>query len=195
MTIAEAKLNVPLAATVFAKPTGATAGPKFAYETRLSPGKEPAIVRRPSPAKFNFGTLQELPHYKPDSTSPFQVDLRGRDVSSLDLAGRLPDLLQADFDDGTRWPAALPPGFEPPKIMELGRNPDLGVRQLHRRGVTGKGIGIGTIADPVALIDTLRKPGSEPRAIHRTSRLKGAAVCGAVPHWNARTSASRRSAC
>jgi hypothetical protein len=33
--------------------------------------------------------------------------------------------------------------------MDLGLNPGLGVRQLHRRGITGKGIGIGIIDQPL----------------------------------------------
>ncbi len=118
----------------------------------LSPGQTLAIVRRPAPARFNFGPLRELPRYNPDSTSPFQVDLRSRDVAALDLTGRVSDLLHADFDDGPRWPAVLPAGFEPPKFQKLGLNPGLGVRQLHRRGFTGKGIGIGIIDQPL-LVD------------------------------------------
>ncbi len=152
ITLAEVKTNVPLAATTFAKPAGATAGPVVAYETRLSPGETLGIVRRPAPARFNFGTLRALPHHRADSTSPFQVDLRARDLSGLDLAGRSADLLHADFDDGTQWPAKLPDEFEPRRIRELGLNPGLGLRQLHRRGFTGKGIGIGIIDQPL-LVD------------------------------------------
>jgi hypothetical protein len=146
------KLNEPVPPTTFARPAGATPAPKAAYETRRSPGQELAIVRQPPPARFHFGALRELPRYRPDATSPFQVDLRSRDVSSLDLSGRTSDLLRADFDDRTRWPEGLPAGFEVPKLKELGRNPGLGVRELHRRGITGKGVGIGIIDQPL-LVD------------------------------------------
>jgi hypothetical protein len=150
--IAEAKRNVPLSPTAFARPTEAADGPKFAYETRLSTNPLPAVVRRPSPATFSFPPFRDLPHYNADSMNPFQVDLRSRDISGLDLNGRLFDLLHADFDDGTKWPAVLPSGFEPQRIRELGLNPGLGVRQLHHRGITGRGIAIGIIDQPL-LVD------------------------------------------
>jgi hypothetical protein len=152
ITITDVRRNEPLAAGTFAKPSGPTAEPAHRYETRLSPDTALTIVRRPAVANFNFGPLRELPRFQPDSTQPFQVDLRSRDVSALDLRDRLADLRQADFDDQTRWPAVLPTGFEPAKLMDLGRNPGLGVRQLHRRGITGKGIGIGIIDQPL-LVD------------------------------------------
>jgi len=31
----------------------------------------------------------------------------------------------------------LPDGFDPQMIMELGENPGLGMRELHKRGITG----------------------------------------------------------
>ena len=152
ITIAEAKLDTPLPADTFAKPAGASPAPKFAYETHLSPAQTLSLVRRPQAANFNFGPVRQLAHYKPESQDPFQIDLRSRDVSGLDLSGRVSDLMQASFDDRTKWPAGLPAGFEPAKLAELGRSPGLGVRQLHRRGITGKGIGIGIIDQPL-LVD------------------------------------------
>ncbi len=152
ITITNARWNVPVAADTFAKPTGATASPGFTYETHRTTNGLPPIARRPAPAKFPFPPLRELPRYNPDSRNPFQVDLRSRNVSGLDLGGRLPDLLHADYDDRTQWPAGLPSGFEPAKLMELGVNPGLGVRELHRRGITGRGIGIGVI-DQTLLVE------------------------------------------
>ncbi|MBE7500869.1 MAG: hypothetical protein HS113_11285 [Verrucomicrobiales bacterium] len=152
ITFTDVRRNEPLAPGTFAKPSGPTAEPAHRYETRLSPDTTLTIVRRPAVANFNFGPLRELPRFQPDSTQPFQVDLRSRDVSTLDLRDRAADLRQADFDDQTRWPAVLPAGFEPGKLMDLGRNPGLRVRQLHRRGITGKGIGIGIIDQPL-LVD------------------------------------------
>jgi subtilisin family serine protease len=91
--------------------------------------------------------LKTLPKYDPNSGRPFQVDLRGRDLSNLDLRGSLDSLLYADFDDRTVWPAPdrMPSGFDRQRIMDLGKNPGLGVRRLHEEGITGRGVRIAII--------------------------------------------------
>jgi hypothetical protein len=96
----------------------------------------------------------QFPHFDPKSIEPFQADLRGCNLSALDLTGRKADLEQADFDNRTIWPPAdkLPAGFDPRRILELGKNPGLGVRALHARGVTGRGVGIAMIDQPL-LVD------------------------------------------
>ncbi len=122
---------------------------------------------------------EAFPHYNPRSGQPFQVDLRSRNLSSLDLSGRLDDLLQADFDTQTTWPPTdrLPKGFDWRQSLELGKNPGLGVRGLHERGITGRGIGIAIVDQPLLIehreyADRLRlyeeigiRP-SEPASMH-----------------------------
>jgi hypothetical protein len=122
--------------------------------TRLSAESGLEIVRRPAPLAMlrNRGALTKLPSYDPKSGKNWQVDLRGRDVTALDLRERLADLRFADFDSGTRWPERRPAGFEPRAILELNRSPGLGVRALHARGVTGAGVGIGII-DQALLVE------------------------------------------
>ena len=95
-----------------------------------------------------------FPKYDPDSGRPFQVDLRARDVSKLDLRESRADLMYADFDDRTLWPAydRMPSGFDWRKIMELGKNPGLGVRRLHEEGITGRAVRIAIIDQPL-LVD------------------------------------------
>jgi hypothetical protein len=125
------------------------------YQTLLSPGDQVGIVRAPAPADprcWNRPTLSGLPRYDPGSPGTFQVDLRSRDVSRFDCRDRLDDLLKADFDSGTRWPSILPPGFDPETVLETAKNPGLRVRELHRRGITGQGIGIAVIDAPL-LVD------------------------------------------
>jgi hypothetical protein len=91
--------------------------------------------------------LKSLPTFDPDSKDPWQVNLRDRDLSKLDLRASLGDLLYASFDDTTVWPPAerMPAGFDWQKIMELGKNPGLGVRRLHEKGITGRGVKIAII--------------------------------------------------
>ncbi len=118
------------------------------YRTSLSPSNKLSIVRHPSAADLSGihpDKMTELPSYNTDSTEGWQVDLRSRDVSGLDLKGKLNDLLFADFDSKTKWPDELPDGFNTTTIMEMGKNPGLGVRDLHKKGITGKGVGLAII--------------------------------------------------
>jgi hypothetical protein len=126
------------------------------YRTLLSAPGKLEIVRAPAPADFTGMQGKEKagspPVYNPGSNSVWQVDIRSCDLSALDLAGRLNDLVHASFDSRTIWPARLPAGFDPAATMALGKNPGLGIRALHARGVTGRGVGIAII-DQALLTD------------------------------------------
>jgi hypothetical protein len=159
LTVERIAFNEPIADTVFDRPAQASAAPSREgrslpdmTHTRLSRPGQLEIVRRPSPADFGRGQLDALPKYDPNSTRHAQIDLRGYDLTRLDLVDRLADLLHADFDSRTRWPDRLPAGFDRDRIVALGKDPGLGVRQLHARGITGKGIGLGII-DQTLLVD------------------------------------------
>lgn len=125
------------------------------YKTLLSPKNELSIVRKPAVADYsliNPGKMTELPSYNPDSDEFWQVDLRSSDLTNLDLSERINDLIYTDFDSKTQWPNKLPDGFDPQMIMDLGKNPGLRLRELHKKGVTGRGIGIAII-DQGLLVD------------------------------------------
>lgn len=113
-----------------------------------------SISRYPSTTDFTYilGKIETLPKYNPNSIESWQVDVRSTDLSSLDLHDRLSDLINADFDSVTKWPNKLPEGFDPVKIMELGKDPGLDIRKLHKQGITGKGISIAII-DQTLLIN------------------------------------------
>jgi len=95
--------------------------------------------------------MVSLKHYDANSDNPFQIDLRSCDLSGLDLSNSLSDLLYASFDDRTVWPPAdhMSKAFNWRHIIELGKNPGLGVRSLHARGVTGRGVSIAVIDQPL----------------------------------------------
>jgi hypothetical protein len=125
------------------------------YKTSLSAEGQIQIVKHPQAADLSFihaEGLQKLPEYNAKSKQNWQVDLRSTDVSGIELEGRLDDLMYADFDSRTVWPEKLPDGYDPEKLMEIGKNPGLGLRQLHTTGITGKGVGLA-ILDQTLLVD------------------------------------------
>jgi len=111
----------------------------------------PKIDHHPAPGDFHRGFLESMPRFDPANTSAWQVDLRGSNLSRLDLRGAGVSLEHAVFDDKTIWPAPdrLPKDFDRARIVELGRNPGLGVRSLHAQGITGRGVGIAIVDSPL----------------------------------------------
>jgi len=114
----------------------------------------PKIDRHPSVYDFGRAKLDSIPTFNPQSREPFQVDLINYDLSELDLRGSFENLLYANFDNKTVWPPdiRMPKGFNRNLIMELGKDPGLGVRNLHLKGITGRNVGIAIIDQPL-LID------------------------------------------
>ena len=113
------------------------------------------IVRHPGPSDFSgLNPHPTVVKFDPNSANPFQIDYRSANLTKLDLSNSLNDLLFANFDSLTKWPPAtrMPPGFDVKQIMETGKDPGLGVRFLHDKGITGKGVGIAII-DQALLVD------------------------------------------
>jgi serine protease AprX len=80
-------------------------------------------------------------------------DVRCKDMSSIDLSDRpnLPATLW--FNQGTIWPGPvqMPPGCDPDEIMTNAMNPGLGVRAIHQQGITGMGVNVAIIDQPMYL--------------------------------------------
>ncbi|MEJ2561877.1 MAG: S8 family serine peptidase [Anaerolineales bacterium] len=112
------------------------------------------IDRHPPANQWHQGKLSWLPGFSLDTENPMMMDLRSADVSGLNLTGEWSVLQYAAFDSNTIWPTEdrMPPEFDKDLIMELGKNPGLGVRSLHARGITGQGVGIA-ILDQTLLIE------------------------------------------
>lgn len=115
------------------------------YETKTSKNNKLTIVSKPDSLVYYFGKLDSLKTYKEGFAKTWDRDLRSRDISNMDLKNNLSELLHSDFDSKTNWPKSMPVGFNPDTIMEIGMNPGLNVRKLHKEGITGKGIGIAII--------------------------------------------------
>lgn len=71
-------------------------------------------------------------------------DLRARDAREADLSVAK-DWSEISFSSTTLWPDPLPEGFSPEEILEFNKNPGLSVRDLHRQGFTGKGVGVAIV--------------------------------------------------
>ncbi len=124
----------------------------YGFHTKLNTVNGTGLAEHPSPLNFDRGRITVLPVFDPNSDKPLQVDLRSTDISGIDVGGKFEDLSYADFDDKTIWPLDLPEGFSPKRILEMGKNPGLGIRQLQAQGITGKGIGLAIIDQPL-LVD------------------------------------------
>lgn len=124
----------------------------FFYETNVSKDNKLIIASKPDSVVYSFDKLDSLITYKEGYTKTWDRDLRCRDISDMDLRNNLNELFHSDFDSKTKWPKSIPVGFNPDTIMEMGRNPGLNIRKLHKEGITGKGIGIAII-DQNLLVD------------------------------------------
>ena len=103
-----------------------------------------------SKAASKGGSIQDV---KPiESVKKFD-DVRWKDMSKLDLSGRRTLIATLRFNQKAVWPeqAKMPPGSDPNKILTEAMNPGLGVRRLHRQGITGKGVNVAIIDQPMYL--------------------------------------------
>jgi len=80
-------------------------------------------------------------------------DVRNKDLSKLDLSGMGSLVASLTYNRKTVWPTAekMPAGMDPEKILTEAMNPGLGVRRLHELGITGKGVNVGIIDQPLYL--------------------------------------------
>lgn len=74
-------------------------------------------------------------------------DVRWKDMSKLDLSGRKGLIATLSFNLETVWPIPrqLPKELNPKIVLGRAMNPGLGVRRLHREGITGKGVNVAII--------------------------------------------------
>jgi len=99
---------------------------------------------------YSYFCKKSFPNGQPNKVlSPQELDVRSCDISSWDLtpytARELADVLT--FDSQTKFPPKqkLPKGFKPRKILQHGKGPGLGVKALHKKGITGKGVSVAVI--------------------------------------------------
>jgi len=151
----------------------------YGFRTRLTEGGV-GLASRPAAERFFRRPLKEVPSYDPASANTFQVLLQGQDLRAFDLSDRLPDLLYANFDTRTQWPQRLPAGLDPARFLALGKNPGLGLRALHAQGITGRGVSLAIVDQPLLVdhteyADRLRLY-EELHTIEKSASMHGVAV-------------------
>ena len=136
-------------------PTSNLPTPSATVQSDLPPLPEVSISRHPQPEDYSrINIYTEPPTYDPNSTEQWQMDLRSSNLTGFDLSKSKNDLLHADFDSRTKWPSQnkMPADFDWQKIMEINKDPGLGIRNLHQQGIDGSGVGIAIIDQPL-LVD------------------------------------------
>ncbi len=108
-----------------------------------------------------------------------KIELRNVDLRNLNLTDEGDYLKGQEFDSLTQWPGPekMPPGFDPHRLLEEGKNPGLGIRELHEQGINGKGVGIAILdqrllqnhveyADRIARYEERDLPHDQPPQMH-----------------------------
>ncbi len=167
-----------------------------AFGTRAGSDMPPGLVGvQQGGAMWDIGRDRPLVLRTPDDLArldPF-TGLQNVDLRRLDLRPLAARLQALPFDTRTRWPGrdSLPAGFDPAAELERGRDPGLGVRALHRRGIDGRGVGIAIVDQPLLLphdeyavtrLDSTGLAGFPPQ-MHGPAVLSVAAgrTCGVAP--------------
>lgn len=146
------KKLLALALSVLFACTGCAPRQELSHTTKLIPDEQLAdgqnhfVIDVPY-EKWERGVFN--PSEIPDDG---EFDMRSYDVSGVDLGAYENELKDVSFDTQTIWPTKLPNSFQPNAIMEMGKNPGLGIRRLHEKGITGKSVNIAII-DQALLLD------------------------------------------
>ena len=86
-----------------------------------------------------------------DDLTASEIDIRYCDVSNIDFRELPEDILnKLSFNDSTIWPSTMPDWFDLEQINKMGKTPGLNVKELHARGITGKGVGLAIIDQPLS---------------------------------------------
>lgn len=79
--------------------------------------------------------------------------LGAKDVSQMDLSGMGRLLPTLKFNLKTRWPDAsrMPIDVKPEDLLKRAMNPGLGIHEIHEQGITGQGVRVAIIDQPMYL--------------------------------------------
>jgi len=80
-------------------------------------------------------------------------DVRWKDLSKINLGRKCDFIKTLTFNKETIWPKSsrMPKRCDPDELLTKAMNPGLGVRKLHEQGITGKGVNVAIIDQPMYL--------------------------------------------
>jgi hypothetical protein len=120
--------------------------PSYYVLKKVSNDKQPSGKEQVA-ARKSRGAFQPIETV--DSVKEFD-DVRDKNLSKISPAAIVAVITTLDFNKDTIWPDQnLPPAKRPDKLLKEAMNPGLGVRALHRRGITGKGVNVAIIDQPL----------------------------------------------
>lgn len=86
-----------------------------------------------------------------DDLTSSEIDIRYCDVSDVDFTELPKNIInKLSFNGKTIWPSTMPDWFDLEQINKIGKTPGLNVKELHARGITGKGVGLAIIDQPLS---------------------------------------------
>ncbi len=96
---------------------------------------------------------REIPDFSDPNAAVEHTGFRimNEDISGVDLSKAGDKLPYIRFDNRVVFPDAdkLPEGFNPTQVLENGKDPGLGIKALHKRGITGRGVRVAIIDQPL----------------------------------------------
>jgi serine protease AprX len=125
-------------------------GEKPAYYVlkRKDPKETEESGGKPKPAGTQQPSFQMV---RPVASVEEFDDVRWKDLSGLDLSDHRSLPATLTFNEKTVWPESsrMPAGCRPREIMTAAMNPGLGVGAFHKEGITGKGVNVAIIDQPL----------------------------------------------
>lgn len=122
------------------------------YLTPTQPARAAsAAPGQPAPSTQPLDAVPSSQPARPAGAVQEYDDLCDNDLSTVDLRWRGDLLPTLTFNQATVWPPTshMPLDADPAKLMEAAKNPGLGVRRLHDQGITGKGVAVAIIDQPL----------------------------------------------
>ena len=97
-------------------------------------------------ARFDPYELRPFTDLRPEVLGKWQ-----KVFLNMDLRDKHDVLITCTFSTLTEWPTSdrMPAKFSPLEIIEMGKDPGLGIRELHRQGITGKGVRVAIMDFPL----------------------------------------------
>ena len=168
----------------------------------ISPSTHQPIKFVTNLTQTGVGIVRNVPPFSCISTEPAtfagSFDVRWLDCPKYLSSEQHQKLLYAipcvTFNTDTVWPSEIPYSYDYSGIMEAGKNPGLGINGLHSKGITGKGVSIAIIDQPLftdhpeyrdnlVLYEEIHVGENETASIHGSavSSIAVGKTCGVAP--------------